>query len=218
MSETTERVAVTCPSCSPSVETVHEVLKPDGQATVRCAECGHVHKTGIEPGETTTKDVIVSQDGESFHTTVEAPADERIAVGEEFVVETDEAIFTVRITSLEVGDEQRAQRAPVREIETIWTRAVGNVRVNVTVNPRDGRHDATRSVAMYVPGDYEFTIGETESAGEESFVVTGLHLRDDAQGYEFEKLDYEGDAALAKDVKRVYARDESAARSAWSGW
>ena len=100
MSQPSERVAVTCPSCSPDVETVHEVLKPGGQTTVRCTECGHVHKTRIEAENTVEKDVVVSQDGESFSTIVEVPASESVTVGEEFIAETDEAIFVVRVTSL----------------------------------------------------------------------------------------------------------------------
>ena len=45
MTETAERAAVACPSCSPDLETVHEVLTTGGgRATVRCTECGHTHK------------------------------------------------------------------------------------------------------------------------------------------------------------------------------
>ena len=45
MTEITERAAVACPSCSPDLETVHEVLTTGGgRATVRCTECGHTHK------------------------------------------------------------------------------------------------------------------------------------------------------------------------------
>ena len=94
MSEQHERVAAVCPSCSPDAETVHEVLKPGGQATVRCTECSHVHKTTIEREREVPLDVVVSQDGESFPATVDAPAEEQIAVGEEFIVDTEEAILT----------------------------------------------------------------------------------------------------------------------------
>lgn len=218
MSETAERVAVTCPSCSPGVEVVHEVIKSGGQATVRCTDCEHVHKTTVSRTETRSTNVIVSQDGDSTTATVEAPADEEIAVGEEFIVDTDEAILTVRITSLEVGTEQRADSAPVREVETIWTRVVDNVKTDVTMHPADGRHDATKSIEMYVPGDYEFTVGEQEKAGDDRFTVTGLQVREDARGYGFSKLDHDGDMAFAKDVKRVYAREDAARSTAWSGW
>ena len=212
-----ERVALDCPSCSPTLETVHEVLAAGGgHLTVRCTDCGHVHKEAPPDPETVERDVVVSQDGESFTATVEAPADETVAVGEEFVLETEEAIMEVRITALEVGPERRVDETSVRDVETFWTRAVDNVSVDVTVNPRDGSHDGTESVTVYVPGDYEFEVGGTESFGEHEFAVKSLHLREDARGYEFEKLDHPGDAAFAKDLKRVYADDETS--DAWSAW
>jgi len=215
MTETTERVALVCPACSPDVETVHEVLAPGGQATVRCTECDHVHKTAIPEAETLEREVVVSQDGESFPATVDVPAGERLAVGEEFVLETDEAIMTVRITSLEREDD-RADRAPTEAVRTIWTRAVGNVGVDATLHPKGGKHDETRGITLHVPGDFEFTIGETVELGDEEFTVENVHVRDDAVGYEFPKLGHAGDTVLAKDIKRLYARDEST--SAWSAW
>jgi uncharacterized Zn finger protein len=215
MSDTAERVPLACPACSPDLETVHEVLKRGGQATVRCGECGHVHKEAIPEPETTDLDVVVSQDGESFPAREEAPAGETIAVGEEFLLETDEAIMTVRITSLERGDG-RVTEATASEVDTVWTRAVGNVSVNVTAHPKGGAHDETRSLTLQVPGDYEFVVGEADELSGEEFTVEGIHLRDDATGYEHEKLDHEGDVALAKDVNRLYVRDETT--SAWSAW
>lgn len=215
MDETTQRVAISCPACSPERETVHELLKPGGQATIRCTECGHVHKEQLPEERTITKDVVVSQDGESFSASVDAPADETVAVGEEFLLETDEAIMTVRITSLEL-DEGRTESAPVEEVQTLWTRAVGNVSVNVTAHPKSGEHDETRSFTLHVPGDYEFVVDETDELGNEEFTVEGIYLREDATGYDHEKLDFSGDSAVAKDIKRLYVRDEST--TAWSAW
>lgn len=214
MSESTERVGTSCPACSPDTEVVHEVLKPGGQATVRCSDCGHVHKTRLAEPDTGECDVIVSQDGQSFSTTTEIPTGERLAVGEEFVLDTPEALLTVRITSIEV-EGGRTDTAGVEEIQTIWTRVVGNVAVDVTLNPADGS-DETRSVELRVPGDYEFTVGASEDLADEVFTIKGIHLRADAAGYGFERLDHEGDVAFAKDINRLYADDESS--SAWSAW
>jgi uncharacterized Zn finger protein len=215
MTDTTARVAVACPACSPEAETVHEVLSEGGQATVRCTECSHVHKESLPEERTVSREVIVSQDGESFPASVDVPAEEGLAVGEEFLVETEEAIVTARITSLEL-DGGRAEEATAEDVETIWSRAVGNVSVDVTAHPKSGEHDETRSVRLQVPGDYEFVVGETDELGDEEFTVEGILLRDDARGYEHEKLDFDGDTALAKDIKRLYVRDEST--TAWSAW
>jgi len=217
MSDTAARVGLACPACSPETETVHEVLSRGGQATVRCSDCGHVHKERLPTERTVERDVVVSQDGESFPATVEAPAAETLAVGEEFLLETDAAVITARITSLELA-EGRAEEAPVEEVRTVWTRAVGNVSVDLTVHPKSGAREGTRSVRLQVPGDYEFVVGETDELSGESFTVEGIHLRADAVGYEFDKLDHDGDAAVAKDVNRLYVRDESTGATAWSAW
>jgi uncharacterized Zn finger protein len=215
MNDVSERIAVACPSCSPHDETVHEVLKPGGQATVRCTECGHTHKTKIERERTVDLDVVVSQDGDSFRTTVEAPAEESAAVGDEFIVDTPEAIMQVRVTSLEVGDERRADEAVIEDVDTAWTRVVDNVSVKATLHPKDGRHDETRSITLHVPGDYEFEVGAVESLGDEEFEIEGIQVRDDTD-YRFDKLDHDGDVVFAKDVKRLYGRDKTT--SAWSAW
>jgi uncharacterized Zn finger protein len=210
-----ERVPLSCPSCSPTEQTVHEIIKPDGQSTVRCTECGHVHKETVEKPREIPVDVVVSQDGDSLSTTVDAPAEELIEVGDEFIVDTPEALLQVRVTAIETGPEQRVDEARVEEIETVWSRVVDNVTVNVTVHPNDSRRDSSRSLKMQVPGDYEFTVGEVESVGSEEFRVEGIHVRDEA-GYRFDKLDHAGDVVFAKDVKRVYGRDTTTA--AWSAW
>jgi uncharacterized Zn finger protein len=214
MTETASRVGVACPACSPEIETVHEVLNRGGHATVRCTECGHVHKTAMEDETEIERTVVVSQSGESLTATVEGPPDERIQVGQEFVLEADDALLVVRITDIQVGTEQRTESARMEDVETIWSRAVDNVTVNVTLHPESG--DETRGIEVSVPGDYEFEIGATEELGDETFTIEGMHVRENAVGYPAGKLDHPGDAAEAKDLKRIYARDESS--SAWSAW
>ena len=213
-----QRVAVRCPSCSPGAETVHEVLNRGGGVTVRCSECGHVHKTTIEEETTVERRVVVSQDGESMESTVEVPPEERLVVGDEFLVETDEAILTTRVTSLEGPDGARSDGADATDVETVWARAVGNVTVNLTLHPKEGTHDESRSVRIQVPGDESFVIGRTHEYGGEEFSVERILVREDATDYERLDFDFEGDSVLAKDIKRLYARDEDAQARAWSGW
>jgi uncharacterized Zn finger protein len=219
MNEYPDRIPAPCPSCSPGTETVHEVLSAGGgRLTVRCTDCDHVHKVSPDPEETVEVPVVVSQDGESFSTTVSVPPEERVRVGEEFIVETEEAIMQVRITDLETGTETRVSAADAGEVETFWTRAVDNVSVNVTLHPREGDPDDTRSLTAYLPGDFEFTVGETVELGEDEFEVTNVHVRETAiDRYPFEKLGEEGDTVLAKDIKRVYGYEAGTSR-AWSAW
>ena len=212
-----DRVALVCPACSPHDDTVHEVLKPAGTATVRCSECGHVHKTRLEPTPTVEKKIIVSQGGDSFRTRLETDPDETVTIGDEFIVDTPEAILQVRVTGLELLDaDGRFEQAIMDDVETVWTRAVDNVAINVTLHPKDGSRDDTRSLTVNVPGDYEFRVGDTESFGDDEFTITGLFVRDDADSYRFDKFDQDGDVVYAKDTKRVYATDETT--TAWSAW
>lgn len=216
MSDTHERATVDCPGCG--AETVHEVLKPGGQATVRCTDCGHTHKTAIERTERVEREVVVSQEGESIAASRAFEADEEVAVGDEFVVDTPEAILQVRVTSIETGPEERAESAPAGEVSTVWSRAVDNVGVPVTVHPKegDGRNRETESHRLRVPGDHEFVVGAEMDLADERVEIVGVQIRDDAPEYRHEKLDHEGDRAFARDVKRVYARDTQS--SAWSVW
>ena len=218
MSHDVERAPVACPSCSLARETVHEVLTTGGgTATVRCTECGHTHKADLASEDTVERTVVVSQDGESFTASVDVSADERVETGDEFVLETEDVILQVRITGIEVGPERRVERTTAGDVETFWTRAVDNVTVPVTVHPRDGDGDGTRSLDLRLPGDEEFTVGETYEFGDEEFEIAGIHVRDDAiERYDFQKLGHEGDTVLGKDVKRIYAVDQSS--RAWSAW
>ena len=218
MSDIGDRVGLPCPSCSTDEPTVHEVLKPGGQATVRCTACDHTHKAAITETETVTLDVVVSQDGESFATETDVPVDTRLAEGEEFAVDSPEALMQVRITGIEVGPEERIPAADVEAIETLWSRAVDNVGVDVTLHPKEGTGggDGTRSLRVDVPGDYEFEVGDVVTFGDEEFTVEGLVIREDAPEYRHGKLDRDGDMAYAKDLTRVYGRDETL--SAWSAW
>ncbi|ELY78683.1 HVO_0476 family zinc finger protein [Natrinema gari] len=217
MSDLPERVPTACPSCSPDLETVHEVLTDGGGTlTVRCSECSHVHKVHPERTPEVTLDVVVSQGGESFTANVTTAEDETIEVGDEFILETEEVLSTVRVTSVELDGQKRVEESTAEQVETVWTREVDNVGVNVTVHPQDGSRDDSRSITVHVPGDYEFEVGAVESFGDDEFEIDAFVVRGDADGYRRDRFEMEGDTALAKDVKRVYAYDEQS--SAWSAW
>ena len=213
-SDAAERVPADCPGCG--AHTAHEVLKPGGHATVRCTECGHTHKIEIEKPTTVDVDIVVSQEGESSPTTLPGNPEETVELGDEFVVETPEAIQQVRVTAIELDGDRRVGEAQLDDVETVWTRVVDNVGVNVTVHPKDGRREQSLCLKVYVPGDFEFVVGDVERFGDDEFEIEGVQVRDDAEGYRREKFDHEGDIVFAKDVKRVYARDETS--TAWSAW
>lgn len=203
-----DQVRVDCPACAPEAETTHEILKPDDDATVRCLVCGHVHKVSMEPTRRADVRVVISSGGESTRTTAEVPRSETLAVGEEFVAETPEGPVGARITSLELQDGARAERATTADVRTIWTRAVDNVGVPTTIHPADGTREATVSETVYMPGDQELIVGESLPHAEDELTIERLILRDDAIGEGPDVLERRDDAAAAKDVKRVFTRRE----------
>lgn len=210
-----EQAATPCPACSPETPTVHTVLKPGGHATVRCRECGHVHKQRLPETGATTLAVIISQDGESLSTSIERQRDAELAVGDEFIVEAEAGVFTVETTALELADESRPQQATAADVRTVWTRAVGNVSVPVTVHPQPGtghRQDSY-SATLQLPGEYTVTVGEEETVADTTVTVEGIHRRAGEGGDR--KLDSPGAAAPAKEVERIYARDQERVRSPW---
>jgi len=190
-------VIVDCPACSSRGP--HEVLKQNGHATVRCLACDHVHKKRVHDGPSTVElRVVVSQGQESFSTRTTVRADEEIRVGDEFVLEADEGVFGVEVTSVEVpgdGDNRRVDEATAEDAETVWTRVVDNVSVPVTLHT-DGD---TVSRRMDVPGDYGFVVGERETVDGEEFVVTAFVDRRSG-----DRLRVDGDDVQAKNAKRVY--------------
>lgn len=212
-----DQVGAECPACETVGLSPHELLKVDVPATVRCLACDHVHKYRLEDVSRVTVRVVVSMGDESLSTVADVPATETLAVGEEFVVDTEEAIIGVRITSLELDGNRRAHIAEADVIETIWTRAVDNVAINVTINPADGQHDETRSATLEVPGDETLTVGDEITVDGAAVAIQAIRITDDTTGYDRTHIDREGASVRAKDIKRVYARVHGADtwRSPW---
>ena len=200
------QIAAVCPACSSPDDQVHEVLKPETQATVRCLTCDHVHKVRIEASTGIDVAIVVSVGGESYTTSVEVPSDAVIEAGAEFVVDVDDAPVGVRVTALELGDGSRVETAEPESVQTIWSRAVDNVSVPVTIHPADGRRNGTESESVSLPGDATITVGESVPHVDRSLSVEGFVVRDDAIGYDRRSYRSRGDAAEAKDLKRIYAR------------
>ncbi|MFW6152890.1 MAG: HVO_0476 family zinc finger protein [Halobacteriota archaeon] len=215
MSDTGERVAVVCPACSPDRTTVHEVLSDGGEPTLRCLTCRHVHRGTVDPTPSTRPvRTIVSQGGESITTTVSLPRDDTLALGQEFVVETDEAVFSVEVTAIEARDGTRPDRLTVEETATLWTRDIGNVAVPVTIHPPERSDRASRSTTMHVPGDRTFEVGTNEEVDGEPTRVAGILLRDPEARQR--KLNDRGDVAEARAIDRLYVR--SRRRVSTSPW
>ena len=152
--------------------------------------------------------VIVSQHEDSLSTTIPLSQDTILQLGDEFIVDTEDAIFVVTITSLEsLSSAKRVTKTTAQNVKTIWTRAIDNVYVNVTIHSLGSERHQSRSMKFGVPGDYLFEIGKITTLDNSSFLIEGIHLRQDLQNNPVPKLKNRGEAALAKDIKRIYASE-----------
>ncbi len=163
MTDIPDRVPTPCPSCSPDLETVHEVLtttEGGGTVTVRCSECGHVHKVQPERTREVTLDVVVSQEGESFTANVTVPEED--PRGRRRVYPRD------RRSALDRPRHQPrvGPTAPHRRPTPTGSRRSGVAKSTTSRSTSPSTHrtarDDSRSITVHVPGDYEFEVGAVE--------------------------------------------------------
>ncbi len=198
-----------CSLCSPQVELEHAILHTSKDTlTLQCPSCNHVYKKQISSPKLINCSIIISQHEDSLSTTLPIPQDDLLEIGDEFIVDTEEAIFVVKITSLELhSSSKRVSKTKAKDVKTIWTRAIDNVYVPVTIHSLGSKKHKSKSIKFGVPGDYSFEVGKTTNLDGSSFIIEGIHLRSDIQNTTLTKLKKNGDSALAKDIKRIYARE-----------
>ncbi|MDY0266567.1 MAG: HVO_0476 family zinc finger protein [Methanimicrococcus sp.] len=192
-----EEIEIACPNCSPADETWHEVIKPGQSPIAKCMDCGHVHGYRIPKVKMKTVKIIVSNMGETVVMQMLLPEQERFFIEEEFVVEdvhTGE-ITPIIITAIEFEDKRKPS-APVKEIDTIWGRAIDSVTVKIAIQ----QGETTDSQEIKVPGDFKFTVGQNVRVDGKDYPIVSIKIR----GGGFKSR--EGDYVLAKKIKRVYAK------------
>jgi uncharacterized Zn finger protein len=159
---------------------------------MRCADCGTTHPIQRERERLANVRVIVNRDGNSQPYNVNLPAQEELRVGGELLVD-DQAkdVVLTEITSLET--DRRVERANVREIKTVWARAIDNVTLKVSVY----KNGVTRPLNTRASGKDVFERGEVLEIDGIRFQVTKIKLR--SEGF--------ADRAEAKDIVRVWGRE-----------
>ena len=110
-----------CPICSPSVELDHTILHTTNDTiTLQCPSCNYVYKQRIPSPKLINCNVIVSQHEDSLSTTIPLSHNATLELGDEFIVDTDEAIFIVAITSLEsLSSSKRVTKTTAQNVKTI---------------------------------------------------------------------------------------------------
>jgi uncharacterized Zn finger protein len=185
-------ITVSCPQCND--ETEHEVVAESRDLLVRCTVCGHHQRIPKESEpQTRTIKAIVSREGTSQVCSIELAEDDECSVDDHLVAECGDDAFGVEVTAIECGDK-RVHRAKADEIDTLWTRAIEQVVVKVSI------HDGRKTIPVYLEcdGEQQFVVGEVYAAGKKRFRITHLKLRDGPL------MRKEGWKTVAHRIKRVY--------------
>ncbi|PWR75411.1 HVO_0476 family zinc finger protein [Methanospirillum stamsii] len=183
-----------CNTCKE--ETEQEVLSESRELILRCTVCGLTTRRPLPPEpEPVLVKTIVSREGESFVGKAELMKGEEVEVGDYIVAEKDDGEGAgVEIMSIEIGDK-RVKKALAEEISTIWSRAIDDVIVRISV------HDGKKTLPMYVAceGDDRFTIDEVISIDNVRSRIDHICLRNGI--IQRRKGKYE----VANRIKRIYA-------------
>lgn len=193
-----DEVEVTCPSCSPKMSVLHDVLKSGQNMLVQCQECGNVHPSKFEKPKTFNIKVIISKGDRSFIHMTKMTSEEDVSIDDDIIVDDGESdeVFPVLITAIESGDK-RLEKANAAEISTIWGRAIDEVAVKIAIH----RGESTEALVKRVPGGYEFIIGKEETVDKTKVRIKKIKIRDGSLESRT------GIAVEAKFIKRIFAEE-----------
>ena len=133
-----------CPDCAD--ETEHEVVAESRDQLVRCTTCGHHQRVPKErePQSLLIK-TIISREGTSMVGAIELAEDDECSVEDHLVAECGDDAFGVQVASIELAGDKRVQRAKAKDILTLWTRAIEQVVVKISI------HDGRKTIPVYMP-------------------------------------------------------------------
>ena len=205
-------IEAVCPSCSPKIPVMHDVLKSGQNPIVKCKECGHIHPTKIGNKKPVNVRVVVSKGDESFKRSIQLDPDQVVSEDDELIVEdeSEDEVYPIIVTSIE-SNEKRVAGEKAGDIGTIWGRSIDEVIVKVAI--KNG--SKTESFNKRVPGGYDFVVGDEDSVQGKKYIITHIKIRNG------EFCSSKGETVEAKHIKRVYAlpvkiRAWGEGKSAWS--
>jgi uncharacterized Zn finger protein len=185
-------ITAPCPVCND--ETEHELVAESRDMLVRCTTCSHHQRLPKErePQALMIK-AIVSREGTSRVCGIELAEEDECSVDDHLVAECGEDAFGVAVTSIECGD-RRVHRAKAGDITTLWTRAIEQVVVKISI------HDGRKTIPVYMEcdGEQEFVVNEMYVASGKRFRISHLKLR------EGPLMRKEGWKTVAHRIKRIY--------------
>lgn len=185
-------ITAACPECKD--ETEHEVVAESRDMLVRCTTCGHHQRLPKErePQALMIK-TIVSREGTSRVCGIELAEDDECSIDDHLVAECGDDAFGVEVTGIECG-EKRVKRAKATDITALWTRAIEQVVVKISI------HDGRKTIPVYMEcdGEQAFVVNEMYVASGKRFKISHLKLRDGPL------MRKEGWKTVARRIKRIY--------------
>lgn len=185
------RREIYCDSCKE--ETEHTLINPS-RNLFRCDICGLV--TEFLPEKKIELRAIISTDDRSERGKIEVSGSETLQKGQEIVVETEEGFKIGEITSIELRNGKRVEISSANEIETVWLRDVGEVKVRISLH----KGSVTTPFEIYTAGEVEFSVGEIIPVEGRNYRITRIKLINGGL------LRKDGRSAKAKEIRRIYAR------------
>ena len=187
-----QEVEIECPTCSKLTSVKHEVIASGRALTVKCTLCGTVRKLDVRRHTNQIKiKVVMSKYDKSYIRWLDAKPNELLSIGDEFIVENEEA-NAVRVNTIELKSGVRVESAIANNIQTLWVQAIDKVVVKIAI------HAGTLTQSLKVPcsGDKEFIVGSTEKFGKITRIML-LHGK---------VLKNVGESAKANTIKRIYVK------------
>ncbi len=182
------RAEIYCDNCGELTE--HEMVKG---SLYRCLICGtHVHQV---PEKEVELKAIFSRDKETVIGTVKLSEGEELVKGSELVVDFGAESRLGRITAIQLKDGRTVEFARAKDAQAVWLKETGEVYVKFSLHKRS----VTTPYKVLFDGETEFMVGEEIEFDGRKFVITRIKLIDGRL------LRREGEKAVAKDIKRVYA-------------
>ena len=161
-------ITVNCPECND--ETEHQIVAESRDLLVRCTICGHHQRVPKErePPAVLVK-AIVSKEGTSRVCGIEFAEEDECSAGDHLVAECGDDAFGVEVTAIECG-EKRVKRATASKITTLWTRAIEQVVVKISI------HDGRKTIPVYMEcdGEQPFVVGEMYVVSGKRFKISHL--------------------------------------------
>lgn len=173
--------------------TTHRLINPN-KNLFQCEGCGSVVEYRKE--KKIQLRAIISKDDESEVGKIEISPDETLSKGEEIVVETESGYRLGEITSIELKGGKRVDLSTPENIETVWLRDIGEVKVRISLH----KGAVTTPYEIFTPGEVEFSVGEILPVEGKKYRITRIKLINGGL------LKKEGRSAKAKEIRRIYAQ------------